>query len=101
MRAAYLVHPRDLAGPQEHGRGVLDRTRAPRGDALAMPATPARSRTLAVIAARGGSQGIPRKNLIDVCGKPLLAWTIEHAKATSGIDLVAVSSDSDEILATA
>jgi CMP-N,N'-diacetyllegionaminic acid synthase len=66
-----------------------------------MPATPARSRTLAVIAARGGSQGIPRKNLIDVCGKPLLAWTIEHAKATSGIDLVAVSSDSDEILAAA
>jgi CMP-N,N'-diacetyllegionaminic acid synthase len=66
-----------------------------------MSATPARSRTLAVIAARGGSQGIPRKNLIDLCGKPLLAWTIEHAKAALGIDLVAVSSDSDEILATA
>jgi hypothetical protein len=37
-------------------------------------------RTLAVIAARGGSEGIPRKNLIDLCGKPLLAWTIEQAK---------------------
>jgi CMP-N,N'-diacetyllegionaminic acid synthase len=58
-------------------------------------------RTLAVVAARGGSQGIPRKNLIDLCGKPLLAWTIEQANAALGIDLVAVSSDSEEILATA
>jgi N-acylneuraminate cytidylyltransferase len=58
-------------------------------------------RTLAVIAARGGSEGIPKKNLVDLCGKPLLAWTIEQAKAAAGIDVVAVSSDSDEILATA
>lgn len=55
-------------------------------------------RTLAVIAARGGSKGIPRKNLADLCGKPLLAWTIEQACAAKGIDVVAVSSDSDEIL---
>ena len=59
------------------------------------------ARTLAVIAARGGSQGIPRKNLIDLCGKPLLAWTIEQAAGARGIDRVAVSSDSDEILAVA
>ena len=59
------------------------------------------TRTLALIAARGGSEGIPRKNLVDLCGKPLIAWTIEQARAAEGVDLVAVSSDSDEILAVA
>jgi len=57
--------------------------------------------TLAVIAARGGSKGIPNKNLLPLCGKPLVAWTIEQARAARQVDLVAVSSDSDEILATA
>ena len=58
-------------------------------------------RTLAVIAARGGSKGIPNKNLIDLCGKPLLAWTVMQAAAARGVDVVAVSSDSDAILAAA
>jgi N-acylneuraminate cytidylyltransferase len=58
-------------------------------------------RTLAVIAARGGSKGIPNKNLIDICGKPLLAWTVMQAAAAKGVDAVAVSSDSDQILAAA
>src|SRR3954447_17902076 len=58
-------------------------------------------RTLAVIAARGGSKGIPHKNLIDLCGKPLIAWTVMQAAAARGVDVVAVSSDSDEILAAA
>jgi N-acylneuraminate cytidylyltransferase len=58
-------------------------------------------RTLAVIAARGGSKGIPNKNLIDICGKPLLAWTVIQAKGARGVDAVAVSSDSDAILAAA
>jgi len=52
----------------------------------------------AIVLARGGSKGIPRKNIIDFCGKPLLAWTIEHCLA-GGVDMVYVSSDSDEILA--
>jgi CMP-N,N'-diacetyllegionaminic acid synthase len=60
-----------------------------------------RRRTLAVIAARGGSKGIPHKNLIDLCGKPLIAWTVLQAGAASGVDVVAVSSDSDAILAAA
>lgn len=55
--------------------------------------------TVAVILARGGSQGIPRKNLTNFCGKPLLAWSIEQASAATGIDSVWVSSDDDEILA--
>jgi CMP-N,N'-diacetyllegionaminic acid synthase len=58
-------------------------------------------KTLAVVAARGGSKGIPNKNLIDLCGKPLIAWTVLQARAARGVDAVAVSSDSDAILAAA
>lgn len=58
-------------------------------------------KTLAVIAARGGSKGIPQKNVLDLCGKPLIAWTVEQARAARGVDVVAVSSDSDQILAAA
>src|SRR5277367_4670666 len=63
--------------------------------------SPIRRRTLAVVAARGGSKGIPHKNLIDLCGKPLIAWTVMQAGAARGVDCVAVSSDSDVILAAA
>jgi CMP-N,N'-diacetyllegionaminic acid synthase len=58
-------------------------------------------RTLAVIAARGGSKGIPGKNLMELCGKPLLAWSVLQARDARGITEVAVSSDSAEILAVA
>jgi CMP-N,N'-diacetyllegionaminic acid synthase len=51
----------------------------------------------AVILARAGSKGLPQKNIIDFCGKPLLAWTIEHCR-NGGIDSIYVSSDSDKIL---
>lgn len=53
---------------------------------------------LAVIPARGGSKGIPRKNIIDVAGKPLIAWTIEAAKKSKYIDRLVLSSDDDEII---
>jgi CMP-N,N'-diacetyllegionaminic acid synthase len=52
----------------------------------------------AVIPARGGSKGIKDKNLIDLCGKPLLAWSIEQATACPQIDQVFVTSDSERIL---
>ena len=55
--------------------------------------------TVAIIPARGGSKGIPRKNLIDFCGKPLLAWSIIQVKLSQTVKEVYVSSDSDEILA--
>tara|TARA_B100001142_G_C14193157_1_gene600788 strand:- start:60 stop:743 length:684 start_codon:yes stop_codon:yes gene_type:complete len=51
----------------------------------------------AIILARGGSKGIPNKNIIDFCGKPLIAWTIEHC-FKGGIEDVYVSSDSKEII---
>ena len=56
-------------------------------------------KTAAIILARGGSRGVPKKNTIDFCGKPLLSWTIEQC-LDSGIDHsdIFVSSDSQEIL---
>ncbi len=53
---------------------------------------------VAIILARGGSKGIPKKNLKKVCGKPLVSWTIEHAINTKEISSVWLSSDSEEIL---
>lgn len=55
------------------------------------------ARILAIIPARGGSKAIPRKNIIDFCGKPMLAWSIEHAKACARIGRIVVSTDDDEI----
>lgn len=54
--------------------------------------------TIAIILARGGSKGIPQKNLIDFAGKPLLAWSILQARAAETVAAVYVSSDSDAIL---
>lgn len=59
------------------------------------------SSVVAIIPARGGSKGIPRKNLIDFCGMPLLAWSIIQAQKSKDIDTVWVTSDDDEILAVA
>lgn len=52
---------------------------------------------VAIIPARGGSKGIPRKNIVDLCGKPLIAYTIEVALNTKLIDRVVVSTDDEEI----
>jgi N-acylneuraminate cytidylyltransferase/CMP-N,N'-diacetyllegionaminic acid synthase len=56
---------------------------------------------LCTICARGGSKGVKGKNLRPLLGKPLLAWSIEQALATGLFEAVAVSSDSEEILAAA
>jgi N-acylneuraminate cytidylyltransferase len=55
----------------------------------------------AIIPARGGSKGIPRKNLLNFAGKPLLYWTVSRAVASNLVDEVYVTSDSDEILDSA
>ncbi len=52
---------------------------------------------VALIPARGGSKGLPRKNLLPLGGKPLIAWTIEAANKAPEIDHVVVSTDSEEI----
>lgn len=52
---------------------------------------------LAIIPARGGSKGVPRKNIIPFCGKPLISWNIEAALGSKLIDEVIVSTDDAEI----
>lgn len=52
---------------------------------------------VAVIPARGGSKGLPRKNVRLLCGKPLIAWTIEAARRAETIGRVIVSTDDAEI----
>jgi len=52
---------------------------------------------LAIIPARGGSKGILGKNIKELCGKPLIAYTIEAALKARKIDRVVVSTDSKEI----
>lgn len=56
---------------------------------------------IAIIPARGGSKGLPRKNVKEMCGKPLIAYTIEAALAAKSIDRVVISTDDDEIAAVA
>ncbi len=50
-----------------------------------MSAAGAESHVLTIIPARGGSRGIPRKNIRPIAGKPLLAYSIEHALATPAV----------------
>ncbi len=52
---------------------------------------------IALITARGGSKGLPRKNILPLQGKPLIAWTIEAAMASKSNDMVYVSTEDSEI----
>lgn len=56
---------------------------------------------LALIPARGGSKGVPRKNVRDAGGRPLIAWTIEAGRNSAYVDRLVVSSDDQEIIETA
>ncbi|MCF8719385.1 acylneuraminate cytidylyltransferase family protein [Nitrospina gracilis] len=53
--------------------------------------------TIATICARGGSKGVPRKNVLPILGKPLIAYTIEQARTCPLIDRVFVSTEDEEI----
>lgn len=52
---------------------------------------------IAIIPARGGSKRIPRKNIKLFCAKPMIAWSIESARASGLFDRIIVSTDDDEI----
>ncbi len=56
---------------------------------------------VAIVLARGGSKGIPRKNLLEVAGKPLIGYTLEQAREVRAISKLVVSTDSDEIACVA
>ncbi|MBS4407127.1 pseudaminic acid cytidylyltransferase [Campylobacter vulpis] len=58
-------------------------------------------KNLCIIPARGGSKRIPRKNIIDFCGKPLMSYSIENALNSGVFEEVVVSSDDEEILQVA
>lgn len=55
------------------------------------------SGTIAIIPARGGSKRIPRKNITEFCGKPMIAWSIDAAKRSGLFDHIVVSTDNAEI----
>jgi CMP-N,N'-diacetyllegionaminic acid synthase len=56
---------------------------------------------LALIPARGGSKGVPRKNVRALGGKPLIAWTIEAARQAHSVSRIVVSTEDEEIAAVA
>lgn len=58
-------------------------------------------RVLVIIPARGGSKGLSGKNVRELCGKPLIAWSIEQGLACRQVDMVLVTTDSETIAATA
>lgn len=58
-------------------------------------------KSLAIVPARAGSKRLPKKNLLNLGGKPLVAWAIEAALAAKRIDLTVVSTDDPGVLAVA
>jgi CMP-N-acetylneuraminic acid synthetase len=56
---------------------------------------------VALVPARGGSRGIPRKNLAPAAGKPLIGWTLDAARASRAVTRTVVSTDDDEIASLA
>ena len=56
---------------------------------------------LAIIPARGGSKSIPKKNIVDLNGQPLISYSINTARQSKYLDRTIVSSDDAEILAVA
>jgi CMP-N-acetylneuraminic acid synthetase len=59
------------------------------------------TKIVGLVTARGGSKSIPRKNVLPLAGKPLIAWTIEAALASRGLDQLIVSTDDEEIASVA
>jgi N-acylneuraminate cytidylyltransferase len=62
---------------------------------------PSSSSAIAVIPARGGSKRIPRKNIRDFCGKPMIAWSIDAARTSGLFDRIVVSTDDAEVAGVA
>ena len=54
---------------------------------------------ICLICCRGGSKGIPEKNIKEFCGKPLLSWALEHAQKSNVFDEIILSTDSHNISA--
>ena len=96
---AAVVHDVYLAAPARRNR--QHDPSQPRRRGCRAPGGAEVTETVAVIPARGGSKGVPRKNLRSVGGVPLVARAIAAARASATVDRVVVSTDDDEIAATA
>lgn len=59
------------------------------------------NKVIALIPARGGSKGLPGKNTREMCGKPLIAWSIEKARRSKYLDTILVSTDDEDIAGVA
>ena len=57
-----------------------------------------RMKILGIITARGGSKGVTGKNIKNLAGKPLLAYTVEAAKSAKGLDRIILSSEDEKII---
>ena len=57
-----------------------------------------KTEVIAIIPARGGSKGIPKKNMVDLLGKPLIEYSINAAVESRSIQQIFVTSDDDQIL---
>lgn len=57
-----------------------------------------KNKIAALITARGGSKGIPKKNIINLCGKPLIHWTVNASLKSKFVDETFLSTDNDEII---
>lgn len=84
IHAASVCHQQNGALVREDGLWVAKALNRP-------------SQVLAIIPARGGSKGIPRKNIQPLCGKPLLGYAVEVALAAPNIDAVVVSTEDPEV----
>ena len=60
-----------------------------------------KEKIISIIPARGGSKRLPEKNIKELCGRPLVEWSIEAAKQSKYIDSIVVSSDNKNILSIA
>mmetsp|Transcript_13581 Transcript_13581/g.59282 ORF Transcript_13581/g.59282 Transcript_13581/m.59282 type:complete len:691 (-) Transcript_13581:397-2469(-) len=87
--------PRYALLPPLQPRQYVSRAQAILADSTSSPI--GRCKILGLITARGGSKGIPGKNIIDLNGKPLIQYTIEAALSSKQLDRVILSTDSDEI----
>ena len=68
---------------------------------LSPPSPPDRPRVVAVVPARGGSKGVPRKNVRRLAGRPLLAYTLDACREARSLDAVWVSTEDAEVAAAA
>jgi len=92
-----ICHQTDETAPS---RDAVVETRGS-GPDFGLPLSQRRGGVVAIIPARGGSKGLPRKNARPLCGKPLVSYSIEAALRSRLVDRVVVSTDDDEIFGIA